>query len=72
LTLIVPLVVIGIEPEQWIIDAYPPEAEAPMVSAAVINAARKRRGVPPVPEGIEDDENSLSLDDLETIVSRVA
>lgn len=29
LTLIVPLVVVGIEPEQWIFDTYPPEAQAP-------------------------------------------
>ena len=28
LTLIVPLVVVGIEPEQWILDGYLPEAEA--------------------------------------------
>jgi len=73
LTLIVPLVVIGIEPEQWITNAYPPEADAPNVTAAVINAARKRRGVPPVPEEIEEDEEtSLSLDDLRRIAARVA
>ncbi len=40
LTLIVPLVVVGIEPEQWIIDAYPPEGQAPNVTAAVVNAVR--------------------------------
>lgn len=70
LTLIVPLVVVGIEPDNWIIDTYPPESEAPEASAAVINAARKRRGEPPVPEDAGDDE--LSVADLQRIVLRVA
>jgi Restriction endonuclease BglII len=73
LTLIVPLVVIGIEPEQWIIDTYPAEAEAPGVTADIINSARKKRGVPPVPEAIEgEEESSLSFADLRRIASRVA
>jgi hypothetical protein len=72
LTLIVPLVVIGIEPEQWILDAYPPEAEAPNVTAAIINAARKKRGEPPVPEGGDEEELAFSIDDLLRIAARVA
>ncbi|MGB8411657.1 MAG: BglII/BstYI family type II restriction endonuclease [Candidatus Binatus sp.] len=72
LTLIVPLVVIGIEPERWITSGYPPEGEAPVVTAADINAARKERGAPPVPEGGDEDESSLSVDDLVRIVARVA
>jgi hypothetical protein len=72
LTLIVPLVVIGIEPEQWIIDTYPPESQAPHVTAATINAARKKRGKPPVPEGAEEDNSSLSIDDLVRIRARIA
>lgn len=72
LTLIVPLIVIGIEPEQWIIDAYPPESAAPNVTAAIINAARKKRGEPPVPEDDNDDESPLSINDLRRIAARVA
>jgi hypothetical protein len=49
LTLIVPLVVIGIEPETWVTDKYLPEASAPNVTAALINAARKKRGAPLAP-----------------------
>jgi len=60
LTVIVPLVVIGIEPEQWIFDAYPPEAQAPNVTAKTINQARAARGEPPVPNEA-DRENDLSL-----------
>jgi hypothetical protein len=71
LTLIVPLVVIGIEPEQWIIDAYPPEAESPNVTAATINAARKMRGEVPVSPEAEQDA-SMSLADLRRISARVA
>jgi hypothetical protein len=72
LTLIVPLVVVGIEPEQWIIDAYPPEAEAPNVTAATINAARKKRGAPPVPEDADNEDTSMSILDLRRIAARVA
>jgi hypothetical protein len=72
LTLIVPLVVIGIEPDRWITDAYPPEAEAPKVNAAIINAARKKRGIAPVPEDIDGEEAKLTLDDLRRIAARVA
>jgi hypothetical protein len=64
LTLIVPLVVIGIEPEQWIIDSYPPESDAPNVTAAVINKAREQRGAAPVPEHVEDDNVGWSEADL--------
>lgn len=71
LTLIVPLVVIGIEPENWIVDAYPPEAHAPNVTAAVINAARKERGQAPVPKEAERDD-SLSLADLRHLSALVA
>jgi hypothetical protein len=72
LTLIVPLVVIGIEPEQWIIDSYPPESDAPKVSASDINAARTKRGAPPVPDDADGEELSLSLADLRRLASRVA
>lgn len=72
LTLIVPLIVVGIEPEQWIIDAYPPESQAPTVTAAVINAARQKRGAPPVPEGADDDDYEMSFDKLIQIAARVA
>jgi hypothetical protein len=68
--LIVPLVVVGVEPNNWIIDSYPPEAEAPEANAAAINAARKRRGAPPVPEEAGDSE--LSAADLQRIALRVA
>jgi hypothetical protein len=71
LTLIVPLGVIGIEPENWVIDAYPAEQEAPEVTAAMINAVRKQRGKQPVPEEAEEEEN-LSIKDLKRIMSRVA
>jgi hypothetical protein len=70
LTLIVPLVVVGIEPEQWIVDAYLPEAEAPNVTAADINAVRKKRGAPPVPEEADRPESALSLRDLRRIAAR--
>jgi hypothetical protein len=72
LTLIVPLVVIGIEPEKWIIDTYPPESEAPSVTVADINAARKKRGEPPVTEGGDKDDSSLSARDLLRVMARVA
>lgn len=72
LTLIVPLAVIGIEPNQWIMSAYPPESQAPMITAAIVNEARRQRGAPPVPEEAEDDESNLSLDDLRRIAASVA
>jgi hypothetical protein len=71
LTLIVPLVVIGIEPEQWIIDTYPPEAEAPNVTAAIINSAINKRGGQPVPKEAER-KDSLSFNDLRRISKLVA
>lgn len=71
LTLIVPLVVIGIEPEKWIIDGYPPESKAPNVTAAVINEIRKRRGEAPIPD-IDDDELSLAATDIRYLVARVS
>ena len=69
LTLIVPLVVIGIEPEKWIIDAYPSEAKAPAATAAIINEVRRKRGKAPVPD--LDDEASLASADLRRIASRI-
>jgi hypothetical protein len=72
LTLIVPLVVIGIEPEKWIIDTYPHEDGAPSVTAATINAARKKRGEPPVTEGGDKNDSSLSTRDLVRIMAQVA
>jgi hypothetical protein len=71
LTLIVPLAVIGIEPEKWIIDGYPPEADAPNVTAAIINAARKKRGAPPVPPDSEST-SALTLRQLRHFARRVA
>ena len=71
LTLIVPLVVVGIEPEQWL--EFPPEVEAPKVRAATINAARRARGLAPVPPEAEDiDNDSMSLAALRRLSLRVA
>jgi hypothetical protein len=71
LTLIVPLVVIGIEPEQWI--EFPPESDAPRVTAATINAARRARGLRPVPPEAENVESdSMSLRALRRLSLRVA
>jgi len=72
LTLIVPLVVVGIEPETWIIDGYPSDSQAPKVTAATINAARKVRGEPPVPPEAEEETEMLSIGDLELLRARVA
>lgn len=71
LTLIVPLVVVGVEPETWIVDGYPPESEAPSVTADMINAMRKSRGKPPVP-GDAENEPDIPLEDLRKIAERVA
>jgi hypothetical protein len=70
LTLIVPLVVIGIEPEKWIIDSYPPESGAPKVTAKIINDVRKKRGKEPVPD-IPEEEASLMLADVMEIAKRI-
>ena len=71
LTLIVPLVVIGIEPEQWIIDGYPPESAAPNVTAAVINSARRQRGVAPVVEGEDSSDTVLNFEYLRRLSHRL-
>lgn len=76
LTLIVPLVVVGIEPEQWMSDKYPLESETPAATAALVNAARRARGAPPVPEEVEkteeaEERSSLSLRHLKRIVTRL-
>lgn len=71
LTLIVPLVVIGVEPASWIIEGYLPESEAPNVTAESINAVRMSRGKPPVPVDPKDS-GTLSLHDLRSIAERVA
>jgi hypothetical protein len=42
------------------------------VTAAIINAARKKRGEPPVPEGGDEEELAFSIDDLLRIAARVA
>jgi hypothetical protein len=71
LTLIVPLVVIGIEPDQWV--EFPPESDAPKVTAATINAARRARGMPPVPPEAENTDNdSMSLAALRKLTRLVA
>jgi hypothetical protein len=72
LTLIVPLAVVGIEPETWIVDGFPPEDQAPDVTAKQINEARKKRGEPPVPAEAEVEESSLSLGDLRRIAAQAA
>lgn len=56
LTLIVPLVVVGIEPDEWNTNVYAPESQSPVTTAAVINEALRKRGRPPVPEEVEEDE----------------
>jgi hypothetical protein len=71
LTLIVPLVVLGIEPDDWDPSKYPPERDAPDVTAADINAARRRRGLQPVPDDA-NVETDLPLDVLRDLASRVA
>lgn len=71
LTLIVPLLVIGIEPDNWITESYPPESSSPDVTASTINAARKRQGKPPV-EPDADEESRLTLATLRRIANRVA
>lgn len=72
LTLIVPLAVIGIEPDQWV-DAFPPEDDAPKMTAATINAARRARGLAPVPPEAETiDNDSMSLSALRKLSARVA
>ncbi|RWD70194.1 BglII/BstYI family type II restriction endonuclease [Mesorhizobium sp.] len=71
LTLIVPLVVIGIEPDNWILSGYPPESAAPNVAAKDINAARAARGKAPVPD-VPDDATDWSIPDLERVMQRVA
>lgn len=71
LTLIVPLVVIGIEPSSWVVDGYPSETTAPDVSAATINVVRKQRGKEPVPDKANDDTD-LSLTNLRRIAREVA
>ena len=48
LTLIVPLVVVAIEPDAWDTVTFPPEKEAPRVTVQMINAARRQRGQAPV------------------------
>jgi hypothetical protein len=47
LTLIVPLAIVGIEPDSWRQQTYPPESEAPTVTARSINEAQIRKGIPP-------------------------
>jgi hypothetical protein len=77
LTLMVPLAVLGIEPEEWDPNHYPLDTEAPKATAALVNAARAARGAPPVPEDIEqieeeEEQSSLSLEHLKRIVARLA
>ena len=61
MTPIVPLVVLGIEPDKWMPDTYPPETDAPDANAERINEARKQRGVPPVVEGPQDEMSLAAL-----------
>ena len=50
LTLIVPLAVVGIEPESWDTWAYPADTEQPKVTAEMVNGARLKRGQAAIPE----------------------
>lgn len=69
LTLIVPLVVVGIEPDTWV--EFPSEVDAPNVTAATINAARKARGMPPVPPDADQESDMLTFEELERLKRRV-
>lgn len=71
LTLIVPLVVIGIEPRSWLLDSFLPQSSSPNVTAAMINAARRRRGKEPVPDETNDTVD-LSLTTLRRLILEVA
>jgi len=70
LTLIVPLVVLGIEPHNWIAERYPPASDAPKTTAADINRARKARGQAEVPPDAGKDD--LTLDELRILAAWVA
>lgn len=63
LTLIVPLVVVGIEPDSWMSDQYPPESEAPEATTAMVNAAAVKRGADPIPDDGGQD-SGIPLEDL--------
>jgi hypothetical protein len=71
MTLIVPLAVIGIEPDDWDFKKYQPETSAPIVSARVINKARKARGQPPVPKEAETEE-IVSVGHVRRILREIA
>jgi hypothetical protein len=71
LTLIVPLVVVGIEPDEWIIDRYQSDEKAPKVTASIINDARDKRGQAPVPKEAEQTD-FLPFNRLESLAIRAA
>ena len=71
MTLIVPLAVIGIEPQDWDARTYPASSSAPKATASIINKARKLRGQTPVLPGSREDE-VMSLDRLRQLATRVA
>lgn len=68
MTLIVPLAVIGIEPDDWDASKFLPESSAPVVSAATINRARKARGQAPDAA----DEPEPTLEEVRRLVERIA
>lgn len=70
LTLIVPLVVLGIEPDNWIAERYPLASSAPTTTAADINAARAARGQ--AANASDDAADGLTLHELREIAERVA
>lgn len=71
MTLIVPLAVIAIEPDNYDASAFVPEANAPKVTAAIINKARKQRGQEPVPPEATEEVH-LPLEEVRRIAERIA
>lgn len=73
LTLIVPLAVVGIEPDTWDLESFPPESEAPIATVAAIKAARAARGALPVEVSEpEEGDQAISLEELRKLVARIA
>jgi restriction endonuclease BglII len=74
MTLLVPVAVIALEPDDWDESKFPPASDAPQVGAADVNAARKRRGLALVPadEPVAPAEDALSLREIKALARRVA
>ena len=71
LTLIVPLVVIGIEPESWSTSAYPPESDAPEVTARTINAPGRCGASHRSPKNLFESDG-LAVEVLRSLAYRLA